>query len=174
MTDPAKMPSRRDTATEKAAEEARKLCPAKYHSDNHIDCGCKKIARVLRHSKLELYRALDSLRDASTKLTAAHEQLAKEERAHLDTITDRDRFEEAIGTAVARLGCEKEWSNCHDHAQCLLGAATAAHERIAVLEGALDKCRPDEHHEDCERGWDRRLSRSIATFSTRIVGKLDY
>lgn len=66
---------------------------------------------------------------------------AKEDREHLETIKERDQFEDTISEAARALGCEEEWSNVHDHAECVvelakeLRAEVNAH-RAELIEGA--------------------------------------
>lgn len=49
-----------------------------------------------------------------------------EESAHGRTIDERDKLEDQIEKAAVELGCEEEWSNLHDHGECVLELAAQA------------------------------------------------
>lgn len=63
-------------------------------------------------------------------IAALEERMKLDDRSHLQTIDERDRYSDAISEAATDLGCEDEWSNLHDHAKCLVeNAAEVAKER---------------------------------------------
>ena len=52
----------------------------------------------------------------------------------LTVIDERDSFESCITDTAAALGCEEEWSNVHDHRQCIPGLVDDLKGYLAVVQ----------------------------------------
>lgn len=66
---------------------------------------------------------------------ALAEQSHVSDKALLEEIENRDRFEDVVTRTAEALGCQEEWSNLHDHCDCVF-------EHIAELQGALADAAP--------------------------------
>lgn len=63
-----------------------------------------------------LCKRVDDLQAERDRLKAA---LEKEEREHLETIQQRDHFEDILTNLADVAGCEQEWTNLHEHGECI-------------------------------------------------------
>lgn len=89
------------------AKEIVRLLREKNLINNHAqDCSDMAIAAVIA----------DALKQAPTATLKADRLI---ELADEQCITDRDRYEEALGDIAYRLGCREEWSNNHSHLDCI-------------------------------------------------------
>lgn len=78
----------------------------------------------------------DAARAEVARLTESADRDAQE---HSNTIDQRDAREEQIAEAAQILGCEDEWSNCHDHGKCLIENASGVTTEIARLSHEVSR-----------------------------------
>jgi len=65
-------------------------------------------------------------------------QLTAEEKENEKLIAQRDCDEELIEKVSNILGCEEEWSNCHDHRVCIIENAKQITAQLAEKEKEIE------------------------------------
>ena len=93
--------------------------------------------RAEREKVAEFARKIGRERDdlAAANL-AANKRIVELEQETDRLITQRDHWEEQVGDMAASAGCEEEFSNWHDHKDCV-------EERVAVLKTERDAARAE-------------------------------
>ncbi len=93
--------------------------------------------------------ALDVLR-ATVAIDALRADNDRLDKALDKALGQRDAWEEFVGNTAAALGCELEWSNLHDHRNCIdesIGALCARVEKAEAQLAAIDSI-PETAWED--------------------------
>lgn len=88
-------------------------------------------------------------------LLTEREKLDGALRARQEVMAERDRFEEQIGDIVASVGLECEWTNLHDHADCVAEAFGALEQQFDGANARADGARAAalrEAEAPCRRG----------------------
>jgi hypothetical protein len=97
---------------------------------------------------------LFSARQEIARLTAALSTVTAERdrggQEHTKTIEERDHREEQIERIAVSLGCQEEWTSCHDHGEC---AEEASAELMARAEKERDEA---EALRECAQGVDEK------------------
>ena len=65
------------------------------------------------------YKALTDLLAAHAEIAALKKRVEHDDEADLQTIAQRDQYEEFIAELATDLGCEEEWSGLHSHLNCI-------------------------------------------------------
>lgn len=90
----------------------------------------------LRCAEASLKAATAETEPVKSANLAANKRIVELEREADRLITQRDRWEEQVGDMAASAGCEEEFSNWHDHKDCV-------EECVAVLKAERDAARAE-------------------------------
>lgn len=55
---------------------------------------------------------------------------SKNEADFEDAMEDRDRYEEMLGNLASEAGCNEEWSNLHEHGNCISEGIQSMQKKI--------------------------------------------
>ncbi len=75
-----------------------------------------------------------------TEISELRNKLAEAEKNELEAIQERDKWEEWCTQMAILGGCEEEWSNFHDHRECVDAALSKAGEveqRVNEVESTV-------------------------------------
>ena len=97
--------------------------------------GAKLLCDLAAALKASEERAREA-EDLAAANVAANKRIVELEQETDRLITQRDRWEEQVGDMAASVGCEEEFSNWHDHKDCV-------EERVSVLKTERDAARAE-------------------------------